>query len=61
MGFQDVAFLSSRASCFTTFLKYCGRRIGLGTTTCLKTVVGGKQGHAPCKILLLHKASFCVS
>ena len=29
--------------------------------TCLKTVVVGMQGHAPCKIPLLHKASFCVS
>ena len=32
----------------------------LGTTTCLKTVVRGKQGHAPCEIRLLHKAFFCV-
>ena len=31
------------------------------TTTCLIAVVGGKQGHATCKILLFHKASFCVS
>ena len=27
-------------------------------TTCLKTVVVGKQGHASCKILLLDKAFF---
>ena len=24
-----------------------------------KTVVGGKQGHDPCQIRLLHKASLC--
>ena len=28
------------------------------TTTCPKTVVGGKQRHTPCKILLPHKAFF---
>ena len=33
MGFQDVAFLPE----------------DLWTTTCLRTVVGGRQGHAPCK------------
>ena len=46
MGFQYVAFLPTRA-CFST--------------TFHKTVVGGKQGHASCKILLLHKTSFGVS
>ena len=30
----------------------------LGTTTCLRTVVWGKQGHAPCEILLLHQTPF---
>ena len=25
------------------------------TATCLETVVGGKQGHAPCKIFLLQQ------
>ena len=39
MVFQDVAFLPSRASFYTTFLKYCGRGESLGTTTCLKAVV----------------------
>ena len=24
VGFQDVAFLPSRASCYATFLKHCG-------------------------------------
>ena len=43
MGFQDVAFLSSRASFYTTFLKNCGSGESLMTTTCLKNVVGGKQ------------------
>ena len=61
MGFQDVAFMPSQASFSTTFLKKCGRGESLGTTTCLKTVVGGKQGHAPCKILLLQQSLFFTS
>ena len=55
MGVQDVAFLLSRASFVTTFLKDCGRGESLATTTCLNTVVGGKQGHALCKVLLLQQ------
>ena len=31
------------------------------TTTCPKTVVGGKQGHAPCKISLLQESLFLAS
>ena len=31
------------------------------TTTCLNTVVGGKQGHAPCRILALQQFIFSVS
>ena len=58
MSFQDVAFVPFRASFFTTYLKVCGRGESLGTTTCLGTVVWGTQGHAPCKILLLHEAFF---
>ena len=58
MGFQDVAFLPSRAHFATTFLEYCGRGYGLGTTTCLKTMIGGKQGYAPCKVLLLSQVFF---
>ena len=61
MSFQDVAFLSSQASFSTTFLKNCGSGECLWTTTCLKTMVEGKQGHACCKILSLHEAPFCVN
>ena len=28
----------------------CGRCEGLRTTSCLRTVVGVKQGHAPCNL-----------
>ena len=48
MGFQDVAFLPSKASLPTTFHTNCGRGESLRTTTCPKTVVGGKQGRGPC-------------
>ena len=60
-GFRDVAFLPSIASFYTTFLKHCGRGESLGTITCLKTVVGGKQGHVPCKIFMLQQSLFLVS
>ena len=57
IGFQDVAFLPSRTSFPPYFLKNCGRGESLRITTCPKTVIGGKQGHAHCRILML----FCVS
>ena len=34
----------------TTFVKNCG--IGEGLSTSISAVVGGSQGHAPCRILL---------
>ena len=52
MGFQDVAFQSSRA---------CGRDESLADTTCLKTVVGVSKVALPVKYLCSNKASFCVS
>ena len=55
MGFQDVAFLPSRASFYTTFLKNCGGGCEVGTVTYNKAVVGGKQGHAPCKMFPLQQ------
>ena len=61
MGLQDVAFLPSRDNFSTTILKNCGRGESLRITTCLRTVVEGKQGHVPCKILLLHQSLFFVS
>ena len=58
MAVQDVASLPSEASFSATFLKHCGRGESLGTTTCLRTVVGGKHRHASCKILLLQQHLF---
>ena len=50
---------SSRVSFTVTFFEDCGWSEGLMTTTCIKTVAGGKQGHhAPCMILSLYEASF---
>ena len=60
MGFQDVAFLSSRASFSTTFLKNHTRGENLGITICLKTVVGGKQVYDPCEMLWLQQSLFLV-
>ena len=52
MHFQDVWLLPSQASFSTIFLKKYGGCEGLWTTTCLRTVVEGNQGHAPSKIVL---------
>ena len=54
MDLHDVTFLPSQDSFPTTFLSNCGRGESLGATTCLC----GKQGHAPCKILLLQQSLF---
>ena len=48
----------SRASSSTTILKNCGRGESLWTTTCLKTVVGGRL---PVKYGCSTKPLFCVS
>ena len=53
VGFQDVAFLPSELVFVPCFLKNCGRGEGLMAATCHRTIDGGKQGHAPCKSLLL--------
>ena len=56
----DIVFFSIYYDS-ATFLKNCGRGECLGTTKCARTVVGGKQGHAPCKILLPQQSIFCIS
>ena len=57
MGLSRCGVPAPRATSHTTFLKDCGRGEGLRTTTCLRTVVVGRQGQAACKIILLHEAS----
>ena len=52
MDFEDVTFPPH-------FFANCG---SLTTTMCHKTVVGGRQGHVPCKILpLQHSLFLCQS
>ena len=51
MIFQEIAFLHSKASYHTVFHKNGGRGGSNRTTTCLRTVDGGKQAHALCNIL----------
>ena len=58
MGFQDVAFLPTKSSFSTTFLKNRGRGESLVTTTCPKTLVKEKQKHAPAKYSCFNKAPF---
>ena len=55
--YLDVKFLP-RDIFFTTFLESCGKGESFRTTTCLKTVVGGKQGYASCKLLSLQQSLF---
>ena len=61
MDCQDVVFLPCGARFYTTFLKSCGGGKSLRTTTHLKTVVGGKQEHAPCKVLSPKQIVFIAS
>ena len=61
MGIQDVTWLQSRACSSSIFLNNCGISENLEATTCLKTVVGGNQGHASCKTPLLQQSPFFVS
>ena len=58
MGFHNVTFLLSEASFSATFLNNCGRGESLRTTTCLRSLVGCRQGHDPCEILLLKQSLF---
>ena len=51
-GCSFTLFLLSNNYFFTTFLTTCGWGDRLRTVTCVDFVVGGKQVHAPCKILL---------
>ena len=59
MGFQDVAFLPSRVSFPSHFLKRVVELRALRpphVLACLSTVVEDKQGYAPFKILLLQQS-----
>ena len=60
-GFSGCNVCAFQASFCTTFLIICGRCESLWTATYPRTVVGGTQGHAASKILLLHKVSLCQS
>ena len=60
MEFQDVVFLPSQAIFHITSLKNCGRGESLVTTTRPRNVVGVKQVHAPCELLLFQQSLFCV-
>ena len=61
MGFQDVTYLSSRASFSNTFLENCGRGESVGTTTYPKTVARVGKGMLPVRHFCSNKASFHVS
>ena len=58
MSFQDVVLLSSRASFHTTFLRQYDKCESLGTTTCIKTVVGVSKGMLPVKYFHLQQPLF---
>ena len=58
MGFQNVAYLPSRANSSTTFLTICGRGESLRTTTCPKTMIGASKGMLPVKYVTPTKPIF---
>ena len=60
LGFHGVAFIPSKASFSSMFLKNNSSGESLVTTTCLKTVVGVIKGMLPAKYFYSNKASFCV-
>ena len=55
-GFQNVKFLAFRVDFSATFHKNCVIGEIFGTTACLRTVAGGKQGHVPCEIFSLQQS-----
>ena len=57
MGFLGIVFLP-QVNFSSTFLKNCVSGEAFRTTTCLRPVVGGKQGHVPCKIHSLQQSLF---
>ena len=61
MGLQDVAFLPSRASFSTTFLKNCGRDDGLWTITYLGTVDGVSKSMRHVRYFCSKIVSFYIS
>ena len=58
MSFEHVVVLPSRATFYITLLKNCGGGDSLSTATCLIAVLGGQQGHTPCKILPFQELLF---
>ena len=54
MGFQDLVLLPSGVSFYNTFLKNVVGVKASGQPHVTK-LFGGKQGHTPCKILLLEQ------
>ena len=60
MGLRDVAFLPSCARFSTTSLEIVVEVKASGTPHVLRLCLD-RQGHAPCKILLLRETSFYVS
>ena len=60
MGSHDVPVLF-RFSFYNKFHKNCGRSESLMTTTCPRSVVGGKQGFAPYEIPLHQQSLYFVS
>ena len=57
-GFQDVAFLPSRASFCSTFLKNCDRCYDLGTASCLQAVGWMSKGMLPVKSFSYNRSYF---
>ena len=57
IGFQDIMFLPYIPHLYTSFLIICGGGEGLGTATCLKTVLLINKDTLPVKYLRSDKSS----
>ena len=59
MGFYGLAFLPTQPAFYDTFLNdNDGGGYDLRIATCLRIVVWGEYGHAPCKISSLQQILF---
>ena len=61
MDFQDLEFLPSGDSFYTSFLKYCDRGKSLRQPHILKLWFGVSKGMFPVRYFCSNKASFCVT
>ena len=61
LDMQSHLFVGDLYSVYSFTLMNCGRGLCFSISTRLRVVVGGKRGHAPCRILSLFQVIYHVS